>query len=415
MASKTIKKFTDNLIKGLTPESKRYTVSCSGLELRVSPTGTKSFSFVFKHNNKNKRLSIGQYPYISIADANAAVLDARKQLAAGLDPVLHKAVIELEKSTQLTVNQLFERYIAEHVRPKLSARTLYDYNKDISKHILPAWGDKPAAAITQKDAVDLLQAMVNRGQNIESEHIKANMMGMWGFAVNRGLIASMPFYRLPKVVAVNKDKRPKKVTKRALKDNEIYYMWHGVDKFCTPQVAAVLKLMLLLGRRGEDVRPALKTSFELDKKIWHMVPGKLRESKKHLLDPITVPLPPLALGIIKAQFERSTSTLNPHLFPSASIKRIGSHITQSALSQPVNDNEFGIPSWTPHDLRRTASTGFASLGFTQEQIDNVLAHGMYGLAKVYNLHDYVDLRKKVLYTWDLKIQKIISGPAPKLD
>jgi integrase len=332
-----------------------------------------------------------------------------------LNTVLHKAVIELEKSTQLTVQQLFDRYMSEHVKPNLSARTAYDYNKDISKHILPAWGDRAAASITQRDAVDLLQAMVNRGQNIESEHIRANMSGMWGFAYNRGLIETMPFYKLPKVVAVNKNKRQKKLTKRALRENEIYYMWHGVDQFCTPQVAAVLKLMLLLGRRGEDIRPSLKTSFELDKALWHMIPGKLRESKKHLLDPITVPLPPLALGIIKAQFERSTSTLNPYLFPSASIKRIGSHMTQSALSQPVNDNEFGIPNWTPHDLRRTASTGFASLGFTQEQIDNVLAHGMYGLAKVYNLHDYVDLRKKVLYTWDAKIQKIIYGPAPKLD
>mgnify|MGYP001825664572 CR=1 FL=1 len=67
MDSKTIKKFTNNLIKGLKLESSGYTVFCNRLELRVYKTEAWSFGYRFK--SKSGRLTIGKYPYISIAEA----------------------------------------------------------------------------------------------------------------------------------------------------------------------------------------------------------------------------------------------------------------------------------------------------------------------------------------------------------
>ncbi|MFZ2538985.1 MAG: Arm DNA-binding domain-containing protein, partial [Oscillospiraceae bacterium] len=83
MASHTVSKFTDNLIKGLKAEDKKYVVSCNSLQLRVFPTGVKSWCFGYKINKKNKYLSIGQYPLVNLSEANQAVLEAKKALANG--------------------------------------------------------------------------------------------------------------------------------------------------------------------------------------------------------------------------------------------------------------------------------------------------------------------------------------------
>ena len=48
MPSRSVKKFTDNLVKGLLPEAKEYSVSCNGLVMRVYPSGVKSWTFNYR-------------------------------------------------------------------------------------------------------------------------------------------------------------------------------------------------------------------------------------------------------------------------------------------------------------------------------------------------------------------------------
>ena len=210
-----------------------------------------------------------------------------------------------------------------------------------------------------------------------------------------------------------KNSKPKKNGKRFLTNDEIYYFWHNAQKNCEPQVAACLKLMLLLGRRGADVRHMLKSEIDLEAKIWHMTPAKVREEKKEDYIPIVMPLPPMALEIVKKCMEHATAS--DLMFPSPDIDCMDSPITQSCLNQSViRQKRLGIEvSWSPHDLRRSASTGMSKLKILQDTINQVLAHSMNPLAKIYNRDDFVETRLEALTKWNDHIAKIVNGPEPK--
>lgn len=409
MASKTIKKFTDNLIKGLQAESTRYEVSSGGLILRVYPNGSKSWSYFYRYKDKpGNRITFGKYPLISLSEANEMLFEAQRLLAKGIDPREHKKEAERASVREITVEQLYNRFMHEYVRPARAARTIQDYEKEISKHIVIRLGAMPVKSVSRQDGIQLIKDMLRRGQNSESGRVKSYLSGMWNFAIDNEIVDTNPFMRL-KNIYVEVGSKPKVIKKkesRFLTDDEIKMFWHGIDKHCRDGTGAALKLMLLLGRRGEDVRPMRKSEIDLKAKIWHMTPGKIREEKKPDYKPILMPLPKLAFDIILERMKNATE--DNLMFPSTNLKCFGRHFTQSALSRAVQrENYFELPKVTPHDLRRTTSTGMARIGIEQESIDQVLAHSMGGLAKVYNRHDYLETRTEALERWNDHIVKII--------
>ena len=412
MANKKINKFTDNIIKGLQPESTRYDVTSNSLVLRVSPNGTKTFSHIFRFNGTTGlRITFGQYPFISLAEANEMLFDAQRLLAKGVDPRAHKKEAEKAAAGEINVQQLFNRYMNEYVRPALAERTIRDYEKEISKHIVDPWANMAVKSVARQDGIQLIKDMLRRGQNSESGRVKSYLSGMWKFAINHEIVDSNPFTEL-KNIFVEVGTKPKlvKITKRSrfLTDEEIGTSWRGINKHCEDDVGAALMLMILLGRRGEDVRKMRKSEIDLKAKIWHMTPAKVREKDKANFIPILMPLPKLAFNIIAEQIKKATE--DDWMFPSPNIKCFGKHITQSALSQAVERADyFGMPRWTPHDLRRTTSTGLARIGIDQSAIDQVLAHSMKGLAKVYNRHDYLETRLAALEKWNDHVFKLITA------
>ena len=421
MPSESITKFSDSLIKKLEPNDSR---TCNSLEIRVWKTGAKTWSFNYRFGDKKKRMSLGQYPYVSISVANDAVAAARKLIALGIDPIEHEkesvADARRERDEAVTFQDLYDIWYERHVLgTPLSPRSQRDYKKEIAKHILPEWGHLQIKSITRTMGFDLIRSLVDKGCIEEGRRAQQYISGMWQYAVDTEIVPLNIFTRMRKTKAPAHIQQEKKKTnrdkKRNLSDKEIYKFWEGTFKFCEPKVGACLRLMLLLGRRGADVRPMLKSEIDTKKKIWYMTPAKVREEKKEDYIPIAMPLPPLAFDIVSDLLTKATKS--DLMFPSSNIKCYGLPITQSALSQPITRHErFELSkSWTPHDLRKTASTLMSKLDIEQRVIDQVLAHNLSPLAKMYNHNDFIDSRRKALIKLNDHIYKIISGPVPKDD
>lgn len=421
MPSQSIPKFSDSLIKKLEPNDSR---TCNSLELRVWKTGAKTWSFNYRFGDKKKRMSLGQYPYVSISDANDAVASARKQIALGIDPIEHEkesvSDARREIDEAITVLELFELWMERHVRPSLTKRSVNDYEKEVTKHVLPIWGHLTVKLITRRMGIDLLQSLADKGCISEGRRIRQNISGMWRYALDHEIVDAHPFSRLPEInapidIQIKKEKT-KRDTTRFLTDKEIYLFWYGSIEHCEPIPGAALRLMLLLGRRGIDVRPMHKSEIDVNRKIWHMIPGKIRQKKRAKYIPVIMPLPSLALSIVNDLIAKGGSKVDL-LFPSKDIDCIGLPITQSALSQPITrHNRLGISAaWTPHDLRRTAATGMSLIDIDQPSINHVLAHKLGVLESTYNQNQFVKTRLDALIKWNDHIYKIISGPAPKDD
>ena len=89
-------------------------------------------------------------------------------------------------------------------------------------------------------------------------------------------------------------------------------------------------------------------------------------------------------------------------------------ISRGALASMVrrgaSDKEayYGLPRWTPHDLRRTARTNFSRLGIPQPVAEAILNHAKQGVVKVYDLHEYKDEKKKAMLMWDKELRKLFG-------
>jgi integrase len=67
---------------------------------------------------------------------------------------------------------------------------------------------------------------------------------------------------------------------------------------------------------------------------------------------------------------------------------------------------YGLPRWTPHDLRRTARTNFSRMGVPLPVAEAILNHAKEGMVKVYDLHEYKDEKKKAMLMWDRELEKL---------
>jgi len=82
---------TDLAIRKTKPDAKQIKLSDSGgLQLIVTPKGAKHWRLAYRHHGKQKSLSLGSYPVVSLADARNARDAARKLLITGADPSLHR-------------------------------------------------------------------------------------------------------------------------------------------------------------------------------------------------------------------------------------------------------------------------------------------------------------------------------------
>ncbi len=72
-------------------------------------------------------------------------------------------------------------------------------------------------------------------------------------------------------------------------------------------------------------------------------------------------------------------------------------------------------AWRTHDLRRTAASGMAALGFQPHVIERVLNHvsgAQGGLVAVYQRHEYRDERRRAIMAWGAQVMQIVSAEAP---
>ena len=82
--------------------------------------------------------------------------------------------------------------------------------------------------------------------------------------------------------------------------------------------------------------------------------------------------------------------------------------------KPATENKLGLEKFTPHDLRRTAATFMASMGFMDEIIDAVLNHVKQGIIRTYNRHGYDKEKQQALEAWERKLKSIITATESKV-
>lgn len=373
-----------------------------GFGLRISAAGARSWVVFYRVGSppRLRRYTIGSfatYPKVEAArDRARAVL---QDVDKGIDPAEAKAAEATRPAD--TVAMLAGEFIERYAKPK--NRSWAESEKTLKRHIVSRWGKREAASITRRDVLDLLDELVDKGNPIAANRVLATVRKMFGWAVERDILAASPVVNI---------KAPAREVERdrVLTDDELKTIWAAAEK-AGGVPGAFFKTLILTGQRRDEVATMRWDALDLDARVWTLPRDATKGDRSH-----EVPLSPLAIKVLTA-----VPRTGEFVFSRARVgkKAAGGKPAQQRPSRerPISGyskmkaaiaEEAGFTDWRIHDLRRTAGTGMARAGIAVSVISRVLNHKEGGVTKIYNRYSYLDEKRHALETWARKVETLVK-------
>jgi integrase len=365
-----------------------------GLALRVSYGGSKSWVYFYRlHGGKLRRLTLGRFPGMELADARTAWQDARKAVGQGENPARRKPAAA--DSFGAAADEWLKRDQAHN-------RSHGEVKRVLERDVKPAWDGRVIASITRRDVLELIDSIADRGAVTYARRVQAHLHRLFRWSVGRGIIDSNPAADLPKPGAVVK-------RDRVLADAELAAVWKAASATEWP-FGALFRLLILTGARREEIG-ALRWSEIQDDKI-ELEGARTKNGRPH-----TIPLSTTATALIeklpridKSEYVFTTTGETPVSGWSKAKALLDEHATK------INDKR-ALPGWRLHDLRRTVATGMQRLGISLPVVEAVLGHvsgSRAGIVGVYQRHTYDAEKKAALEAWTQYVASLVSETPAKV-
>ncbi|HHZ7075557.1 TPA: tyrosine-type recombinase/integrase [Morganella morganii] len=349
-----------------------------GLSVRITPKGMIVFQYRYRFNGKARRMTLGEYGVISLKDARNLAQDARRLLLDGKDPIIEKEMALSDYNTKLTVSDCINEWLNSPQAQKLVK--LDFWRRALQRHVSDHVGKMIVEDMTVSHWHPVFKRMRDNDAATMSTEVLSKMRQIFSYCIRAGKLTTNPLIELRADDVGVKAKSGK----RYLSDKEIGLFWASVDSSnMTTQSKIFIKLVLLTGCRGVELRLARKSEFDLENKIW-AVPdqnSKTREGFSRGLSDEAISLLTQAFDLYP-KFKQ--------VFPPATVKEDRPMAASVLLSMARQVGEvMGVDDWSMHDLRRTAKTKMSELGVLPHVSEKVLGHKLGGVLSVYDQHEYI--------------------------
>lgn len=382
---------TDTAAKQAKARDKSYKLSDSGgLFLFVTTKGNKLWRLKYRFNGKEKLLSIGAYPTVTLKQARKEAMLAKEQLGEGIDPSEAKKSKRLEQ-TYAQGNDL------EAVTREWHAQQLNKWSENYSIKILrsverdlfPFLGTKYPGDITPIQLLDVLKRVEARGAHETAHRLKQTVGQILRFAVATGRAQRDITPDLKGALAA-----PAKAHFPAITEPEqVAKLLVMIDAYNgTSTVRAALRLAPLVFVRPKELRQAEWSEIDLEKALWTIPAEKMKAGADHI-----VPLSRQAIAILEDQ-KKLTGKWR-YVFPSA-----------RGVTRPMSDNAI-LTAFRSMGIAKTEMTGhgFRAMARTildevleerVELIEHQLAHAVKdSLGRAYNRTSHLPQRKEMMQRW----------------
>ncbi len=376
----------DTIVPGL-----RFVIAKRSRSFRMSP----------RINGEQKNLKVYTVTAASLKEAGAQLADARKaarqileDAAKGVDPGGRQRAEKRKalKATRTTFGSVAERYMLEEGRHKKDAK---ERQRKLDKEILPSLGDIPVAEIERHDVKELLLRKFETFP-VEARRLHALVRRILFYAQDEGLVDANVAARIKLGEETPRD--------RYLNRDEIRTFWNGLDTAAMSEpVKRILKLLLVTGQRRGEVTNMTWPELHLDEGYWEIPAARTKAGRPH-----RVPLSPLALELIGEQGD------GEYVFAKANGKPPIVNSVSQAMLQELPVLGLDDRAATPHDLRRTAATGWGDLGIQPYVVSRLLNHALAGVTdRVYLLSAFAEQKRIAMQAWSDRLIEITSGqPMP---
>ena len=365
-----------------------------GLYLELSPNGGKWWRFKYRFNGKEKRLSLGVYPDVSLKEARTRREDARSLLADGVDPSeQRKAVKQAKNEKHTTFEDVFKIWM-EHWKDGKSPRHVDYVDRRVRADILPLIGQLPIASIEAPDVVATLKAIQDRGVRDIAKRAYETTGQIFRYAVAHGHAKRNP-------VA---DFKPSDVLKSAPKANyariearELPAFLKCLDVYPGTHVTRLaIWLLALTFVRTKELIGAPWSEFDLKNARWDIPAERMKMKAQHI-----VPLSRQAIDALNAL--QSLTGRTKWLLPGDrnEIRTMSNNTILKGLERMGYKGAM-----TGHGFRGLASTILHEQGYEHAHIELQLAHApRNAVSAAYNHALYLEPRAKMMQSWGDYLEK----------
>ncbi|TDS99410.1 tyrosine-type recombinase/integrase [Erwinia rhapontici] len=293
---------TDTKVRSAKPEAKEYSlVDGDGMFLLIHPNGSKYWRFRFRFGGKQHLMAFGVYPETSLADARQKREEARRLVAAGVDPREHKRAVKEEQAKEvITFESVARDWHASNQKwsESHSGRVL----KSLEDNLFDAIGKRNIAELKTRDLLIPIKAVEMSGRLEVAARLQQRTTAIMRFAVQSGLIDYNPAQEIAGAVATAKRQH-----RAALELNRIPELLYRIDTYTgRPLTRLAVELTLLVFIRSSELRFARWSEVDFETAMW-TIPGEREplEGVKHshrgskMRTPHLVPLSRQALTILE--------------------------------------------------------------------------------------------------------------------
>src|ERR1700726_308082 len=362
-----------------------------GLHLLVTADGAKYWRLAYRWHGKQRTLALGVYPAVGLTEARAARDDAKRSIAANIDPSIVKR--ERKRDAKVATGNTFEAVAREWHDNWKDARTPYyagQILRRLEADVFPAIGRRPIAELEPPELLDMLRKVEKRGVNETARRLKQLVGQIFRFAIVTGRAKRDPSIDLKDALRATGEPQ----RHRAMPLPELPTFLQNLESYNGDrQTRLALKLVTLTFLRTTELRGGRWSELEnLDKNsaLWRIPAERMKMRLEHLV--------PLSRQAVEVMRELSTFSGNsPYIFPSPG--KDGYMSSNTMLYALYRMGYHGRA--TTHGFRAVASTILNESNlFNRDWIERQLAHVERNeVRRAYNAAEWMPDRRRMMQWW----------------
>lgn len=392
---------TDTACKNAKPRAKSYKMADgNGMYLEVMPNGSRYWRLKYRVGGKEKRLALGVYPEVTLAEARDKRADARKLLASGIDPSAAKTehkylTAQNTANTFEAVSREWHEHNLEKWTPDYATEILHRLEMDIFGVI----GKRPIADISPLLMLETLRKIEKRGAHEMSRRAMQYCGQIFRYAIVTGRAERNPTADLKGALKPVKHGHFAALEAKDLP--EFMQALESNEARLYIQTRLAIRLMMLTFVRTGELIKAKWNEFNLDSGEWFIPAERMKMRRPHI-----VPLSKQALALL-SEIQKLSGNQD-YIF--ASISKPRQHMSNNTILKALE--RLGYKGrMTGHGFRALAmSTIKENLGYRHEVVDRQLAHAQRNkVDAAYDRAQFLPERRKMMQEWADYLDRIATG------
>ena len=365
-----------------------------GLRLRAG--GSRTWVVQYKVAGKNRRLQLGSMTALDPSKARSTAKDILAKIRLGGDPAGEKTK-QRQKAGE-TFGAFLPPFLA-NARVRLKSSSYEAVNRFLTDYTKP-WHGRPLDSLDRRSVASHLVEITDKHGPGAANRFRSAISTYFTWLIEQGIAENNP--------VVGTGKAPEGgARERVLNDDELVAIWCSAGD---DQYGAIVRLLMATGSRRDEIAGLLWSEIDLDNATITLPGTRTKNRRQHL-----IPLSPTALGILQAEPRRfdANGRQRDLVFGYGNRGYQGWSKSKRELETRIELAGFEpLGNWWLHDFRRSMSTAMHErLGIMPHIVEATLGHlsgHRAGVAGVYNVADYFELRRVALKKWADHIETLIT-------